>query len=75
MRDGRRRHINVREVRAALSAEKVMGILHPNSYYLHLQDSQVSLACMVKGRSSSSELNRLRAWFLRVLPQQSQSSG
>ena len=59
MRDGRRRHINVREVRAALSAEKVMGILHPNSYYLHLQDSQVSLACMVKGRSSSSELNRL----------------
>lgn len=58
-RDGRRRHINVREVRAAVSAEKEVGLKFPNSFYVHLQDSQVSLACMVKGRSSSTELNRL----------------
>ena len=58
-RDGRRRHINVREVRAALSAERDMGLRYPNSFYVHLQDSQVSLACMVKGRSSSPQLNQL----------------
>ena len=58
-RDGRRKHINVREVRAALSAERDMGFRYPNSFYIHLQDSQVSLACMVKGRSSSPQLNQL----------------
>ena len=41
-------------------------MMYPGSRYLHLQDSQVSLACMVKGRSSSRSLNfELR----RSLPQ------
>ena len=52
-----RRHINLGELRAALAAEARVGRLWPNSRYVHLQDSQVSLACMVKGRSSSAALN------------------
>ena len=55
----RRKHINLGEVSAALSAEKEMGGPQPDSYYVHLQDSQVALACLVKGRSSSFELNKL----------------
>ena len=55
----RRKHINLGEVSAALSAEREIGILQPDSYYVHLQDSQVALACLVKGRSSSFELNKL----------------
>ena len=54
-----RRHINIGEVSAALSAEKLQGLSEPNSFYVHLQDSQVSLACLVKGRSASPGLNRL----------------
>ena len=53
-----RQHINLKEVRAALAAEQEVGRLCPDSYYIHLQDSQVSLACMTKGRSSSWELNK-----------------
>ena len=55
----KRRHINVGEMSAALAAEKTMGQLKPSSYYIHLQDSQVSLAALQKGRSSSHSLNRL----------------
>ena len=55
----RRRHINLNEISAALRAEKRQGDLEPSSFYIHLQDSQVSLACLVKGRSSSTEINRL----------------
>ena len=55
----RRRHINLNEIDAALRAEKRLGDLEPSSFYIHLQDSQVSLACLVKGRSSSTEINRL----------------
>ena len=54
----RRRHINVGEVRAALEAERSVGAEAEDSFYIHLQDSQVSLACLVKGRSSSRSLNR-----------------
>ena len=54
-----RRHINIGEVRAGLAAEERLGRLAPDSYYVHLQDSQVSLACCVKGRSSSWSINRL----------------
>lgn len=39
-----RAHINIKEVRAALAAEAKIAAERPNSYYLHLQDSQVSLA-------------------------------
>ena len=53
-----RRHINVGELRAALAAEKEVGKEEPSSYYVHLQDSQVSLAALVKGRSSSRPLNQ-----------------
>ena len=55
----RRRHINLNEINAALRAEKRHGDLEPSSFYIHLQDSRVSLACLVKGRSSSTEINRL----------------
>ena len=54
-----KRHINLGEVAAALAAEAVIGGQEPGHYYVHLQDSQVSLACLVKGRSSSSSINRL----------------
>ena len=61
-----RRHINIGELRAAIRAEERVGLQYPGCRYLHLQDSQVSLGCMVKGRSSSKSLNfELR----RSLPQ------
>lgn len=59
MQRPRRQRINIGEVKAALDAELLQGREEPNSYYIHLQDSQVSLACMVKGRSSSTEINSL----------------
>lgn len=37
-----RAHINIKEVRAALAAEAKIAWEHANSYYIHLQDSQVS---------------------------------
>ena len=62
----KKEHINLKELSAALRAERLQGRREPNSYYVHLQDSQVSLACLVKGRSSSWEVNkRLR----RSLPE------
>eukprot|EP00438_Fugacium_kawagutii_P031952 Skav201893 [mRNA] locus=scaffold550:821951:826546:+ [translate_table: standard] len=54
-----RQHINLGEVGAALDAEELQGRREPGSYYIHLQDSQVSLACLVKGRSSSAAINYL----------------
>ena len=53
-----RRHINLGEIDAALAAEVEVGKRCPKSFYIHLQDSQVSLAAMIKGRSSSHEINR-----------------
>ena len=41
-RGGGNQHINVLEVKAALEAEEEHGRLHPNSYYVHLVDSQVA---------------------------------
>ena len=54
----RRRHINLGEIDAALKAEEAMGMEMPRSFYVHLQDSQVSLAALIKGRSSSSSINQ-----------------
>ena len=54
-----RRHINIGEMSSALSAERRIGEEQHSSFYVHLQDSQVSLAAMQKGRSSSHALNRL----------------
>ena len=53
-----RRHINIGEVRAAIKGEEYVARKFPGQRYVHLQDSQVSLACFVKGRSSSPSLNR-----------------
>ena len=58
-KSGRRKHINLKEISAALEAEKRMGREGPSTYYVHLQDSQVGLACFVKGRSSSCAVNSL----------------
>ena len=55
----KKRHINVGEVRAALEAERRQGLRNPGSFYIHLQDSQVSLAAITKGRSSSRVINKL----------------
>ena len=59
LKSKKRQHINLREVSAALAAESRVGLLYPDSFYISLQDSQVSLACLVKGRSSSFYLNKL----------------
>ena len=53
-----RSHINVGEVRAALRAELCEGRRLPSSYMVQLLDSQVAIAALVKGRSSSRALNR-----------------
>ena len=58
MRVKARRHINIGEVRAAIRGEELVGRTFPGHRYVHLQDSQVSLATFVKGRSSSPSLNR-----------------
>ena len=55
---GRRIHINVGEVRAAIFGEERVGMQHGCCRYVHLQDSQVSLACFVKGRSCSPSINK-----------------
>ena len=53
------RHINTLELQAALEAEARVGEKYPGCRYVHLIDSQVALATLVKGRSSSAGLNRL----------------
>lgn len=53
-----RRHINLSELDAALAAEDRRGVKQPNSRLLIGSDSQVVLGCLVKGRSSSSSINR-----------------
>lgn len=55
----KKKHINLGEIQAALRAEEKFALENPRSFYIHLQDSQVSLACMVKGRSSSHSINKL----------------
>lgn len=51
-----RRHIN----------EADMGRRYPGRFYVHLQDSQVSLAALVKGRSASSSLNERRRCSIQL---------
>ena len=53
------RHINILELKAALEAEAYVGKLHPFTRYVHLVDSQVAAASLVKGRSSSIGINKL----------------
>lgn len=57
-----RKHINLGELDAALRAEEKLFREQPEVFYVHLVDSQVVAACLVKGRSSSASVNRrLRA--------------
>ena len=57
-----KKHINLGELDAALRAEEKLFNEQPGSFYIHLVDSQVVAACLVKGRSSSGSVNkRLRS--------------
>ena len=58
-RTRRRQHINVSELSSAIAAEQEMGKLHPSSHFVQLLDSQVALAALLKGRSSSASLNQV----------------
>ena len=54
-----RRHINLLELESVLELERRLSLRHGDSRYLCGSDSQVTLAALVKGRSSSVRLNRL----------------
>ena len=62
----RRRHINLLEVEAMLDVEKKIGDRHQGSRYLAGADSQVALAALVKGRSSSARINSLLSESLAI---------
>ena len=49
---------NIGEVRAFLRAEVQLGLECPDSRGLFILDSQVSLGCISKGRSSLPSINR-----------------
>ncbi len=55
----RRRHINLLEVQAVLEVERKLAERSPGVRYLNGGDSQVALASLVKGRSSSPRINAL----------------
>ena len=52
-----RRHINLLEIDAVLDVEKKLASRHFSLRYLLGADSQVALAALVKGRSSSDRIN------------------
>ena len=54
----RRRRINMSELRAFLRSERRQGLRHPESRCLRASDSQVTLGCVQKGRSSGVALNQ-----------------
>ena len=62
----RRRHINLLELERILEVEEKLAETHPDSRYLLASDSQVALAAILKGRSSSPHLNRLLQRKLRL---------
>ena len=53
-----RTHINISELRSMVEAEKIAALRHFPSRIMSLSDSQVSLGCWIKGRSSSAGLNQ-----------------
>eukprot|EP00435_Cladocopium_sp_Y103_P042123 s672_g11.t1 len=55
----RRKHINLLELEIILKFERLLALDQQDVRYNLASDSQVSLACLVKGRSSSPHLNRL----------------
>eukprot|EP00438_Fugacium_kawagutii_P000176 Skav214254 [mRNA] locus=scaffold2045:416029:421014:- [translate_table: standard] len=52
-----RRHINILELEAVIELEHKLSLQHQDVRYLCGSDSQVTLACLLKGRSSSPRLN------------------
>ena len=54
----KRKHINFLEIETILLFERQLARHYSNIRYVLGADSQVSLACLVKGRSSSPQLNR-----------------
>lgn len=52
------RHINIGEVRSFLFAERILGKEKMSTRDVFGLDSQVSLGCLIKGRSASKGLNR-----------------
>lgn len=52
------RHINIGEVRSFLFAERILGKEKMSTRDIFGLDSQVSLGCLIKGRSVSKGLNR-----------------
>ena len=55
----KRKHINLLELEIILKFERQLALEHQDVRYNLASDSQVTLACLVKGRSSSPHLNRL----------------
>jgi hypothetical protein len=54
-----RRHINILELESILELEARISAKHQDFRYLCGSDSQIALAAVLKGRSSSAHLNRL----------------
>lgn len=54
-----KRHINVLELQAVLELEKRLAVKQQDIRYCLGSDSQVTLAALVKGRSSSKQLNEM----------------
>ena len=63
----RRVHINVSELKAAVDSLKRRCPLRPSCRHLLASDSQVVLGCLVRGRSSSKNLNHLLRTLLPTL--------
>ena len=55
----KRKHINLLKLEIILKFERQLALEHQDVRYNLASDSQVTLACLVKGRSSSPHLNRL----------------
>lgn len=63
----RKRHINLLELESILEVEEKLSTRHSDVRYLLGSDSQVALAAVLKGRSSSPHLNRLLQRSLATL--------
>ncbi|CAE7319157.1 unnamed protein product, partial [Symbiodinium sp. CCMP2592] len=60
-------HINAKELKSYLQLERLIAGRHSSVRLLALLDSQVALACVLKGRSSSPSLNSLLRRSLPVM--------
>ena len=62
-----RKHINLLELESALELERKLSLRRFNCRYALGMDSQVALACLLKGRSSSFRMNELLQSRLGVM--------